>query len=214
LNSSSKQHDPCCLANTRIDLIDEIHSWAQGEDKRCIFWLRGLAGTGKSTISHTVARRYYDRQRLAASFFFSRGGGDVGHVGKFVTSIAVQLAENITTSRQHIRDAVAVRGNIAQESLQDQWQHLVLCPLSKLHEPGPYIIVIDALDKCENDGDVQIIVRLLRVCLRVFLTSRPEVPIRDVFGQVTNAGHKNFVLHDILPLIVNQDIRLFLETEL
>jgi hypothetical protein len=39
-----------------------------------------------------VARKYHDRQRLAASFFFSRGGGDVGHAGKFVTSIAVQLA--------------------------------------------------------------------------------------------------------------------------
>jgi hypothetical protein len=158
---------------------------------------------------------------LAASFFFSRGGGDVSHAGKFVTSIAVQLAENITTSRQHIRDAVAERGNIAQQSLRDQWQHLVLRPLSKLQEPGPYIIVIDALDECDNDKDVQIIVRLLAearsldgVRLRVFLTSRPEVPIRYVFGQITDAEHMDFVLHDISPPIVDQDIRLFLETEL
>ncbi|KAF1972600.1 hypothetical protein BU23DRAFT_154871 [Bimuria novae-zelandiae CBS 107.79] len=101
-----------------------------------------------------------DEQRLAASFF-SRGGGDTGQADKFVTSIAVQLADNTTTSRQHIRDAVAERGNIAQQSLRDQWQRLVLRPLSKLHEPGPYIIVIDALDECDNDDNVQIIVRLL-----------------------------------------------------
>jgi hypothetical protein len=48
----------------------------------------------------------------------------------------------------------------------------------------------------------------------VFLTSRPEVPIRDVFGQITDAEHRDFVLHDISPSIVDQDIRLFLETEL
>jgi hypothetical protein len=133
----------------------------------------------------------------------------------------VQLVDNITASRQHIRDAVAERGNIAHQSLRDQWQHLVLGPLSRLHEPGPFIIVIDALDECDNDDDVQIIVQLLaeaqsleKVRLRVFLTSRPEVPIRDVFGQITDAEHRDFVLHDISPSVVDQDIRLFLETEL
>jgi hypothetical protein len=181
----------------------------------------GLAGTGKSTIARTVARNYYDRQRLAASFFFSRGGGDVSHAGKFITSIAVQLARNVPRLYQHIYTAVAERGDIASLSLRDQWQHLVLHPLSKLNELEPYIVVIDALDECDNDNDIQMIVQLLadarsleRVGLRVFLTSRPIVPIRHEFGQITDAEHKDFVLHDILPLIVEQDIRLFLETEL
>jgi hypothetical protein len=71
-----------------------------------------------------------------------------------LSSIAVQLADNITTCQQHIRDTVAERSNIAQQSLRDQWQHLVLGPLSKLHEPGPFIIVIDALDECDNNSDV------------------------------------------------------------
>ena len=39
-----------------------------------------------------MARQYFDQKQLGASFFFSRGGGDVGHAGKFVTSIALQLA--------------------------------------------------------------------------------------------------------------------------
>jgi cytidylate kinase len=64
------------------------------EDKRCIFWLNGLAGTGKSTIARTVARRYFEQKRLAASFFFLRGGGDVGYTSKFFISIAVQLTHN------------------------------------------------------------------------------------------------------------------------
>ncbi|KAF2179765.1 hypothetical protein K469DRAFT_693663 [Zopfia rhizophila CBS 207.26] len=52
-------------------------------------------GTGKSTIARTVARKYYDQKRLGASFFFSRGGGDVGNAGLFVTSIAAQLANDV-----------------------------------------------------------------------------------------------------------------------
>jgi hypothetical protein len=171
-----------------------------------------------------VARRYHDK-RLAASFFFSRGGGDVGHAGKFVTSIAVQLAHSMPSVRQHISDAVAERSDIANQSLRDQWQHLVLRPLSKLlklePEPKTYIVVVDALDECDSDSNIRIIVQLLAeacsltgVQLRVLLTSRPEVPIRHGFGQMEDADHKDVVLHDISPSIVKHDIELFLKYHL
>ncbi|KAK3208224.1 hypothetical protein GRF29_77g3825, partial [Pseudopithomyces chartarum] len=225
-NSYSEQHKLTCLEDTRVSLLCEIYSWVDGQDKRCIFWVSGLAGTGKSTIARTVARRYHDRQRLAASFFFSRGGGgDVGHAGKFVTSIAFQLAHNVPASREHICTALAERDDIACQSLRDQWQHLVFRPLSKLNErgpePGPYVIVVDALDECDDDKDVRIIERLLAetrlltgVRLRVFLTSRPVMPIRHRFRQITDAEHRHFVLHDIPRLIVDHDIGIFLKTEL
>ncbi|MCJ1279827.1 hypothetical protein MMC21_007651 [Puttea exsequens] len=62
-NSYDHQHEPACLPNTRVDLLRDIYNWADREgrqDERCIFWLNGLAGTGKSTISCTVARTYYE----------------------------------------------------------------------------------------------------------------------------------------------------------
>jgi hypothetical protein len=37
----------------------------------------------------TVARKYFKEERLEASFFFSRGGGDMSYAGKFFTSIVV-----------------------------------------------------------------------------------------------------------------------------
>jgi hypothetical protein len=82
LNSYERRYDSDCLPNTRVDLLQEIREWADGTDKRPIFWLRGLAGTGKSAIARTIAREYYERHRLAASFFFSKDiGGDVRHAG-------------------------------------------------------------------------------------------------------------------------------------
>jgi DNA replication protein DnaC len=92
-NSYDKQYEPACLPDTRVDVLNEIRTWIDGQDGRCIFCLSGFAGTGKSTIARTIAREYNERKRLGASFFFSRGGGDTSHAGKFFTSIAVQLAD-------------------------------------------------------------------------------------------------------------------------
>ncbi|KAH8588047.1 hypothetical protein B0O99DRAFT_498139, partial [Bisporella sp. PMI_857] len=127
-NSFDRQQDPTCLPDTRVDLLQELCDWADGEDKRCIFWLSGLAGTGKWTIARTIAQRYCKKDRLGASFFFSRGGGDVGHAGKFFTSIAVQLANNIPSLRHYICDAISNRKDIASQSFRDQWSQLIFFP--------------------------------------------------------------------------------------
>jgi hypothetical protein len=218
-NAYRRQHDPTCLPNTRVDLLKEIYDWCDGRDGRCIFWLNGLAGTGKSTIARTVARRYLEQSRLGASFFFSRDGGDVGHAGKFVTSIAVQLASSIPSLDQQICNALRERRDITSQSLRDQWQQLVLRPLSRLGENGcqsSYVLVVDALDECDNDNNIRIIIHLLAearslktVRLRVFLTSRPEIPIRYGFHQLPDADLQVFVLHNISPSIVDRDIRIF-----
>jgi hypothetical protein len=74
-----------------------------------------MAGTGKSTIAHTVARAYFEQGRLAASFFFSRGGGDVGSASKFVATIALQLAMHILPVQRHIRDVLTERSIITSQ---------------------------------------------------------------------------------------------------
>lgn len=131
-NSYVKQYSSTCLPSTRVGLLEEIYNWVDSQDGQCIFWLNGLAGTGKSTIARTVARRYFEQKRLGASFFFSRGGGDVGHAGKFFTSIAVQLAHNAPSFRRYISEAAKEQIDIANHSLYDQWRQLVLHLLSRL----------------------------------------------------------------------------------
>jgi hypothetical protein len=119
-----------------------------------------------------------------------------------------------------MHDAVEERSKIASESLRDQWHHLVLGPLLKVSDsgcPASLVLVVDALDECDSDSNIRIIVQLLaearsltRVRLRVLLTSRPEVPIRYGFGEVADSEHKDVVLHNISPSIVDHDIGLFL----
>jgi hypothetical protein len=161
---------------------------------------------------------------LGASFFFTKGGGDVSHVGKFVTSIAVQLARNVPAARQHICRAIAERPDISEQSLRDQWHHLVLGPLSALDDSGDINclnLVIDALDECYDDNDIRVVIGLLAEArelsaprLRIFLTSRPEVAIRHGLCHMPDALHRSFVLHCISPAIVDSDIQRFLEHNL
>ena len=114
--------------------------------------------------------------------------------------------------------------DIVSRSLRDQWQLLVLSPLSKLDGNScrtSYVLVVDALDECDDDNSIRIILQLLaearslkRVRLRVFLTSRPEVPIRHGFYRLPEAERHNIVLHNISPSIVDHDISIFLEYNL
>jgi hypothetical protein len=223
-NSYSKQHEPTCLPDTRVDLLKEIYNWADGQDERCLFWLNGLAGTGKSTVARTVARKYFEQKRLGASFFFSRGGGDVSHAGKFVTSIAVQLARNVPTFHRHVCDAITQNSDTASQSLHDQWQQLVLGPMAKLDGSScqsSYILAVDALDECDDDNNIRIIVQLLAsvrslgvVRLRVLLTSRPEISIRYGFLQISDAEHRDFILHNISSSVIDHDISIFFQYNL
>lgn len=74
-NSSSNDDvdvAPTCLADTRVAVLKEIKAWAYGKDERCIFWLNGVAGMGKSTIARTICHDFSQKGHLGASFFFSR----------------------------------------------------------------------------------------------------------------------------------------------
>jgi hypothetical protein len=148
----------------------------------------------------------------------------VSHAGKFLTSIAVQLASSVRTLRRYISDAVIEHNDIASRSLRDQWQLLVLGPLSKLDGSScrtSYVLVVDALDECDDNNNIRIILQLLaearsleKVRLRIFLTSRPEVPIRHGFNQMSKTEHRDFILHNISPSTIDHDISIFLEYNL
>ena len=50
-DSFTDQLDARCHEETRLDLRRTIQAWAEDVNGKCIFWLNGMAGTGKSTIS-------------------------------------------------------------------------------------------------------------------------------------------------------------------
>ncbi|PTD01268.1 Vegetative incompatibility protein HET-E-1 [Fusarium culmorum] len=164
------------LANTREELLREIDCWIDDPKSKTIFWLNGKAGTGKSTISRTVARSRSRQGDLGASFFFKRGEVDRGNLSKFVSTVARRLPG----ARRRLRP-------IADKAVREQFEKLVREPLSKatltsLCQPS-VVIVVDALDECERDADITLILQLFSnlrfaglLLVRVLVTSRPELP--------------------------------------
>ena len=214
-----------CLPGTRRDVLAQIKSWVDGRGNKHIYWLKGWAGTGKSTIALTIAREYSAKKRLGASFFFSRGGGDLASTRRFATTIALQLAETSPQLRRHIADAAAATHRIQGLGLYDQWERLILQPLAQLSKeafPHPLVIVVDALDECDNSEDVSLLIRCLLVAaaanhhvdLRIFVTSRPDQPINVGFGNISTDTHQDFILHDIEQSIVDQDLAIYYEHQL
>jgi hypothetical protein len=183
-----------------------------------------MAGTGKSTVARTVAREYHAQNQLGASFFFSRGENDLSNVGKFFTTIAVQLAQKSPTLRSRICEAAAKNGDIATRVLSEQWELLVLRPLILTNVDPlqlPLLLIIDALDECEDERDVKEILRLLAapgslstIQLRVLVTSRPEIPIRLGFHEMAGILHRDLVLHNVPREIIDHDITIYFHDEL
>ena len=61
-----------------------------GEGGQQIFWLNGLAGTGKSTIAQTFAETAFADGKLGASFFCSRDFEDRSNLQTIFPTIAFQ----------------------------------------------------------------------------------------------------------------------------
>ena len=214
-----------CLANTRVELQHRIKKWAKDANGKPIFWLNGMAGTGKSTIARTVARSFADEGHLGASFFFKKGEGDRGTASKFFTTIATDLMARIPDLISGITKAIDADPAISKKALKDQFEKLILQPLLELRQAPPnasvLIIVIDALDECKRKEDIQVILQLLAqtkglgpVSLRVFVTSRPDLPIRLSFKQISDGTYQDLILHNIPKETIEHDIAVFLEHEL
>ncbi|KAL4990294.1 hypothetical protein BDW68DRAFT_45139 [Aspergillus falconensis] len=220
--SFSDRDEVQCLQGTRTELLQKIMEWATSPSQKGIFWLKGMAGTGKSTISRTVARSLKNTNCLGASFFFKRGEGDRGNAKKFFPTLTRQLILWNSELMSGVQKALHHDPDIASKSLREQFEKLLLQPLLSLdqlsQQPRTAVVVIDALDECEHDQDIQNIIRLLPLLrkakstrLQIFLTSRPELPISLGFSEIGDHAYQDLALHEIPEAATEHDIHLFLE---
>lgn len=213
-----------CLPDTRVDLLREISSWVHNLDSHAIFWLNGMAGTGKSTISRTVCQTLAAESHLGANFFFKRGEADRGGLKRFFTTLAADLVQRQPTFASRMKEVIDAEPGISGKSPQEQFEKLILGPLSNTAPAAgvinPIVIVVDALDECDRDEDIELIIWLFSRCsqlvcpkVKLFLTSRPELPLRLSFKKIKD-GHQDLILHEVPADIIEKDISKYFESEL
>lgn len=221
-DSSAEGDLPRCLQGTRTELLERIGNWATDTTGKHIFWLCGKAGTGKSTIARTIAQRLDEDGLLGASFFFKRGRDDRSHAKLLFPTIARQLADFFPEIGQAIAAVLEQDSLICDKHLRPQFDQLLLQPLRDVLQAkvslANVVLVIDALDKCDNNQNIRVILLLLSkveaitsLRLRIFVTSRPELPVELGFKSMTEDLHHDVRLEEAQEITIARDIGLFYE---
>ncbi|KAF4618671.1 hypothetical protein D9613_009797 [Agrocybe pediades] len=216
---------PRCHPGTMKAVLDIITSWIEEDDsdKPCndILWLTGTIGSGKTTISQTLADSYSSgagrRAIFAGSFFFSREAqSDLEEANILFATLAYQLALYVPGLREHVNYAMILDPTLHTRDICIQWNTLIVEPLQRL-EPlsvAPFVI-IDGLDGCRQHGLQRRIIELIAedlstIPLRCIITSRPEAHIHETFRLPQVATITRTVRLESFNAI--QDIQLFLRS--
>ena len=139
--------------------MGKIEPWARDFNEPPIYWLNGLAGTGKSTIAQTIAERLFADGRLGASFFCSRNFEDRSNLKSIFPTLVIQLARRHTDFRSIFVPLVQSDPGIFNESLYNQMDKLIVWLLRK--STISTVIMIDALDECKDEEPASTILSVL-----------------------------------------------------
>ncbi|KAE9404100.1 WD40 repeat-like protein [Gymnopus androsaceus JB14] len=218
--SFKEEYHSSCLTGTRVGILKTLMDWATNPYSPPIFWLSGIAGTGKSTIAQSFCESLEKQHILGGSFFCSRKSKDHREVRKIVPTLAYFLAQYSESYCYRIKVALEVDPTLASQGVKRQWDSLLWHPLQKTKIPyQPFVLVIDALDECEDVDTTRNFISILRTMpeeffpyIRLFISCRPEYYIQEEF-EITSNKYL-FKLHEIETEIVQKDIQLYLDWSL
>ncbi|QRV98787.1 hypothetical protein RhiJN_26806 [Ceratobasidium sp. AG-Ba] len=211
-------HGTGCLAGTRARIIGGILQWASNGSAP-LFWLYGLAGSGKTSIAASVSQELRGAGYLLGTFFCKRDDPQLREPENLVSTIAVRLARAHKPYGVKLVKILRDNPDVLDSALSTRFKYLVSDPLHEVGQPASarrFIIVVDALDECGTvNSRKQIISSLVKLAiavpwLRIFLTSRPNDEIRQILTSGWTPSiyacdlakeDQNQVMHDISALV-------------
>ncbi|CUA75530.1 Vegetative incompatibility protein HET-E-1 [Podospora anserina] [Rhizoctonia solani] len=205
-----------CTAKTREAIHQALQDWSTNPDSEKIYWMNGMAGTGKTTIAYSFCEWLEDTNRLGASFFCSRISSTCRSLSQIVPTIAYQLARFSPAFRAKLCTVLNDDPDAGKLNVVQQFEKLINQPMLNAKDaiPDSVVIVIDALDECDDYYSVRLLLNVLlkfaeRLPLKFFVSSRPEPVIRD--RMMSQGGSSRYIvyLHDIEQSIVEEDIKKY-----
>ncbi|CAE6477461.1 unnamed protein product [Rhizoctonia solani] len=208
-----------CTEGTRIGILSGLNDWLNDPAALPIYWMNGMAGTGKTTIASTFCERVEYRKLLAASFFCTRSSAECRIATRIIPTIAYQLARYSIPYQYALCKVLERNPKLGSKNIPKQFEQLLKEPLQQVKDAMPerLLVVVDALDECDDRNGVELILDMLcryasQVPLKFLITSRPEPEIYDKMSN--SKSHQVVHLHDIENSLVQADIELYLNEEL
>jgi len=210
------------MSGTREGILSKFIAWVK-DDPLAIFWLAGMAGTGKTSIAVTLCRmlRADPTVYLGGGYFCSRSAGSIARtdVRRILPTLAVMLASQSPEFAESLAVELEKDDGLGHKPVTEQIGPLLRTPLATLASSSrPVVFVIDALDECSSERELAELLRLLAdfecdATVKFILTSRPELHIR---GTPISNPNLNTVLHlhTISMEEVRSDIQLYIRRTL
>ena len=144
-----------CLPGTYMDILQSITDWAHSISlEKWVLWLKGLTGSGKSTLSTIITHMLQEQGCLGAFMFFSRDVEERNQLANVIRTLAYQLASFSPVIRMVIVQSIEMTPMITQLALCFQFMKLLIKPLQMLPTTaGPIVLILDALDECGSAED-------------------------------------------------------------
>jgi tetratricopeptide (TPR) repeat protein len=134
------------LPGSRSDVIQDIANWLE-DPNQLIFWMRGGAGLGKSTLAHELVDSLQADGRLATFMFLLRGSSTDP-----ATVIRIMARELAALHPRAIPDVAAASRTCkgSHRALRDYMESYIIKPICSLSYPYPLVIIVDGLDEWEH----------------------------------------------------------------
>ncbi|KAB5590986.1 hypothetical protein CTheo_5578 [Ceratobasidium theobromae] len=220
-NLSTEISRRMCTEGTRTTIMSEMNDWSLDPNAPDLYLMSGMAGTGKTTIACSFANQLEERKQLAASFFCTRTSPECRNANRIAPTIAYQLARYSTPFQSALCEILGEDPDIGAKNIAKQFERLLKEPLLKVKYaiPENLIVVIDALDECDDRRAVRLVLDQLfrhapNLPLKFFVTSRPEPEIYSKMVAQISTSRTILHLHEIEKSLVQADIELYLKEEL
>lgn len=189
-----------------------------------MLWLMGVSGSGKSAIAHSIAHQFDQTRRLGCSFFFP---DDLNHTQPAGTSAAEFVVRNIVTGltnlidqfKKSVVDKAMQRERRQTDSITRQFEELFRDPSANVQFVGPFLIVIDGLDKIPTGPSRTTLISILAKRLkelppnfRFLVSSSPDHDIKEAFDKCLYK--ESLDLQSVDRQDIERDITLCVQTRL
>ncbi|CAB4017174.1 E3 ubiquitin- ligase DZIP3 [Paramuricea clavata] len=198
------------LPGTRQWLLKELDKWLIGnEHESKILVLTAGPGFGKSVFAAKVCEDFKKKGKLAACHFCDFSDSNLRNPMMMLQSLASQMCENVVGFKEKLLDQLQRPHQV--RSLKDAFGIYLQNPLDELEVREPSLVVIDGLDESATDDKNEIVNLIagyfpdLPDCIKVLVTSRPEISLEKLSGllkiNIKNDNVKN-----------NSDLKMYLKS--
>ncbi|KAG6914987.1 hypothetical protein DXG01_014045, partial [Tephrocybe rancida] len=177
-----------CLPGTRVALLSRIHDWALDPTSQQLLLLHGAAGKGKSAIAHSISKQLQSEGLVAVPFFAFNRSVQACSASQLFPTWAKYLAERSPKYLEYLHSLNSLQ--LETPDIVDQQDSLLSKGLASLENGQPVVFIIDALDECPYEQQVQLLDLLCGLLLlpglppfaRFFITYRTDQAIAQKFN--------------------------------